>query len=207
MPKKAAFDYDYTIKLLVLGDVGVGKTSLLLSWTTPDWKPSKSASLPPGEDEKSHLVCERGKRLMLKIFDTAGQESHKALTSTFYRGTQAIILVYDVTNEESFYSIKTWITEANRYCTDVSYILVGNKSDLPAPRKVPPEWGADLAKAHMMPFIETCAHDSHSVEQMSGLAVNTILDACAKPTSGVSGASGSNPELIRLDEAHTRKCC
>ncbi|KAH3758393.1 glycine--tRNA ligase 2 [Pelomyxa schiedti] len=210
MPKKAPFEYDYSAKVLLLGDVGVGKTSLLLSWTEPEWKAKGHSTLPPGEEAKSKLVSERGKRVMLNIFDTAGQESHKALTSTFYRGTQTIILVYDVTNQESFYSLKNWIAEATHYCPDATYILVGNKCDLTEQRKVPTEWGNDLAKEKVMPFVETCANDAQSVANMFGITVTSILDACTKPATPLSsGAPGSGDGLIRLDDnVHKgRRCC
>ncbi|KAH3768103.1 Ras family protein [Pelomyxa schiedti] len=193
--------YDCIGKVLILGDPGVGKTSLMLKYIDGTWDPAKGdASLPLGKEEKTKLVVESGKKIFLKIFDTVGQDTHGTLTSTFYRGAQGVIIVYDVTDEETFYNVKAWMSEANRYCPDVVYALAGNKTDLPS-RKVSIDSGRELAKVHNIHFVETSVYDMSSVEELFRLLAKAILDQCNEKIR--------HDDLVRLDDVDQKKdrCC
>jgi small GTP-binding protein len=130
-----------TIKVLLIGDSGVGKSSLLLSFTTGTFDENISATI--GIDFKVKKVevvdSDTGAKatVNLQLWDTAGQERFRTLTSSYYRGAQAVVLVYDVNEPQSFHGLKKWLDEANSYCrrdevesSNVVFLLIGNKTDL-----------------------------------------------------------------------------
>ncbi|PPD91520.1 hypothetical protein GOBAR_DD11539 [Gossypium barbadense] len=121
--------YDLSFKILLIGDSGVGKSSLLVSFIS-----ASAEDLAPtiGVDFKIKLLTVGGKRLKLTIWDTAGQERFRTLTSSYYRGAQGIILVYDVTRRETFTNLSdVWAKEVELFSTnqDCVKMLVGNKVD------------------------------------------------------------------------------
>ena len=102
----------------------------------------------------------------LQIWDTAGQERFRTLTASYYRGAHGIIIVYDVTDRETFENVRQWMHEIERFANDtVCKVLVGNKSDLEDRRKVAREEGEELARHYGIPFLETSAKNNRSVEE------------------------------------------
>jgi len=105
-----------------------------------------------------------GSQVKLQIWDTAGQERFRTITSSYYRGAHGIIVVYDVTNYESFGNVRKWLQEINRYSNEnVQKILVGNKCDMNFDRKVSFAEGKDLADEMGLIFMETSAKSSMNV--------------------------------------------
>jgi Ras-related protein Rab-7A len=123
------------LKLLLLGDAGVGKTSLLNQFVNREFTAQYKATI--GSDFSSKQLDVDGKFVTLQIWDTAGQERFQSLGPTFYRGTDCCILVYDVTRPPSFQSITKWREEFSKQlglsnADDFPFLLLGNKSDLPS---------------------------------------------------------------------------
>eukprot|EP00252_Welwitschia_mirabilis_P011167 TRINITY_DN2510_c0_g1_i2.p1 TRINITY_DN2510_c0_g1~~TRINITY_DN2510_c0_g1_i2.p1 ORF type:complete len:167 (+),score=26.44 TRINITY_DN2510_c0_g1_i2:436-936(+) len=121
--------FGHVFKVLLIGDSGVGKSSLLLRFTNDTFD-----DLPPtvGIDFRFRRMTIGGKRLKLAIWDTAGQERFRTMTSAYYRGAQGVILVYDVTRRETFTSLsEVWLKELDLYSTyqDCVKMVVGNKID------------------------------------------------------------------------------
>uniref|UniRef100_A0A8B9YXC0 RAB35, member RAS oncogene family n=1 Tax=Bos mutus grunniens TaxID=30521 RepID=A0A8B9YXC0_BOSMU len=116
-----ARDYDHLFKLLIIGDSGVGKSSLLLRFADNTFSGSYITTI--GVDFKIRTVEINGEKVKLQIWDTAGQERFRTITSTYYRGTHGVIVVYDVTSAESFVNVKRWLHEINQNCDDVCRIL------------------------------------------------------------------------------------
>lgn len=157
-------EYDYLFKLLLIGDSGVGKSCLLLRFADDSYLESYISTI--GVDFKIRTVEQDGKTIKLQIWDTAGQERFRTITSSYYRGAHGIIVVYDVTDQESFNNVKQWLNEIDRYASEnVNKLLVGNKCDLVANRVVSHESGKALADEVGIPFLETSAKDSTNVEQ------------------------------------------
>ncbi|CAL9229019.1 unnamed protein product [Arabidopsis halleri] len=157
--------YDLSFKILLIGDSGVGKSSLLVSFIS-----SSVEDLAPtiGVDFKIKQLTVGGKRLKLTIWDTAGQERFRTLTSSYYRGAQGIILVYDVTRRETFTNlVDVWGKEIELYSTNQECVrmLVGNKVDRESERGVSREEGIALAKELNCMFLECSARTRQNVEQ------------------------------------------
>jgi Ras-related protein Rab-1A len=159
----SGMEYDYLFKLLLIGDSGVGKSCLLLRFA--DRKYTESYISTIGVDFKIRTIELDGKTIKLQIWDTAGQERFRTITSSYYRGAHGIIIVYDVTDHESFTNVKTWLSEIERYASDtVNKLLVGNKCDLTNKKVVDYETAKDFADKVEMPFLETSAKLATNVE-------------------------------------------
>uniref|UniRef100_A0A2N9IHZ7 Uncharacterized protein n=1 Tax=Fagus sylvatica TaxID=28930 RepID=A0A2N9IHZ7_FAGSY len=184
-PAKARGDYDYLIKLLLIGDSGVGKSCLLLRFSDGSFTTSFITTI--GIDFKIRTIELDGKRVKLQIWDTAGQERFRTITTAYYRGAMGILLVYDVTDESSFNSnfssclglniwtlhsncqyIRNWIRNIEQHASDnVNKILVGNKADMDeSKRAVPTSKGQALADEYGIKFFETSAKTNLNVEEV-----------------------------------------
>jgi len=159
----SASEYDYLFKLLLICDSGVGKSCLLLRFA--DRKYTESYISTIGVDFKIRTIELDGKTIKLQIWDTAGQERFRTITSSYYRGAHGIIIVYDVTDHESFTNVKTWLSEIERYASDhVNKLLVGNKCDMTNKKVVDYDVAKDFADKVEMPFLETSAKAATNVE-------------------------------------------
>nr|XP_020443857.1 ras-related protein ORAB-1-like isoform X1 [Monopterus albus] len=155
---------DYLFKLLLIGDSGVGKSCLLLRFADDTYTESYISTI--GVDFKIRTIDLDGKTVKLQIWDTAGQERFRTITSSYYRGAHGIIIVYDVTEQESFNNVRQWLDEIDRYaCENISRLLVGNKSDLVSKKVVDVATAQDLASSLKIPFLETSAKSSDNVER------------------------------------------
>eukprot|EP00124_Ichthyophonus_hoferi_P002977 Ihof_evm1s231 gene=Ihof_evmTU1s231 len=122
--------YDYLIKLLLIGDSGVGKSCLLMRFCEDTFTPSFITTI--GIDFKVRTVTLDGKKIKLQIWDTAGQERFRTITTAYYRGAMGILLVYDVTNRQSFENTRTWLKNIEQHAVeDVNKAIIGNKADMP----------------------------------------------------------------------------
>ncbi|KAL3499680.1 hypothetical protein ACH5RR_038773 [Cinchona calisaya] len=155
---------DYLFKLLLIGDSGVGKSCLLLRFADDSYLESYISTI--GVDFKIRTVEQDGKTIKLQIWDTAGQERFRTITSSYYRGAHGIIVVYDVTDQESFNNVKQWLNEIDRYASEnVNKLLVGNKCDLESQRVVSYDTAKTFADEIGIPFMETSAKSATNVEQ------------------------------------------
>ncbi|KMS97067.1 hypothetical protein BVRB_7g179280 [Beta vulgaris subsp. vulgaris] len=169
-------NYDLSFKVLLIGDSGVGKSSLLVSFIS---KALDDLSPTIGVDFKIKMLTVGGKRLKLTIWDTAGQERFRTLTSSYYRGAQGIILVYDVTRRETFTNLSdVWAKEVELYSTnqDCVKMLVGNKVDKDSERAVTREEGVALAQQLGSLFLECSAKTRENVEQCFEELALKIMD-------------------------------
>jgi len=156
-------EHDYFFKILLIGDSGVGKSCLLLRFADDSWTDTHISTI--GVDFKIKTLKIDDKTIKLQIWDTAGQERFRTITSSYYRGAQGIILVYDCTDQESFNNVKQWMGEIDRYaCENVNKLLVGNKTDLVNEKVVDTATARQFAESMGIPFIETSAKSATNVE-------------------------------------------
>ncbi|XP_059295658.1 ras-related protein RABE1c-like [Lycium ferocissimum] len=177
-PARARADYDYLIKLLLIGDSGVGKSCLLLRFSDGSFTTNFITTI--GIDFKIRTIELEGKRIKLQIWDTAGQERFRTITTAYYRGAMGILLVYDVTDESSFNNITNWIRNIEQHASDnvnkiLKFISFFNILDFFFPRPereeekveaVPTSKGQALADEYGIKFFETSAKTNLNVEQV-----------------------------------------
>lgn len=172
-----SMEFDHLMKILMVGDSGVGKSSLLIRFTSDTFADMSSPTI--GVDFKLKMVNKGEKRVKLTLWDTAGQERFRTLTSSYYRGAQGIVLVYDVTRRQTFTSLSdVWLKEIERYSTkeDCIKMLVGNKLDLESERVVTKKEGVDFARRHGCLFLEASAKSSTNVKLCFDELVQKILE-------------------------------
>jgi len=167
-----------TLKLLLIGNSNVGKSSLLLRFIDDAFLPQDEVSATIGVAFKVKMIEVEGKKYKLTIWDTAGQERFRTLTSSYYRGAQGVILVYDVSNRETFDALGNWFTELNTYCSskDVVKMIVGNKVDKESSRLVTTKEGAAMARKLQTLFIECSAKTKLGVKEAFDELVQKIIE-------------------------------
>lgn len=144
--------------------LGVGKSCLLLQFT--DQRFRQQHDLTIGVEFGSRTVKINEKNIKLQIWDTAGQESFKSITRSYYRGAAGALLVYDITRKETFNHLTRWLEEVRQNGNpDIMVMLIGNKADLDSRRQVSTEEGERFAKENGLIFLETSAKTSFNVEQ------------------------------------------
>lgn len=202
-------EYDYLFKLLLIGDSGVGKSCLLLRFADDTYTESYISTI--GVDFKIRTVELDGKVIKLQIWDTAGQERFRTITSSYYRGAHGIIVVYDVTDQESFNNVKQWLNEIDRYASDnVNKLLVGNKSDLTSKKVVDYQTAKAFADEIGIPFLETSAKNATNVEQAFMTMAAEIKNRMASQPAPTKGAGQVvRPQLDDGKKISTNKssCC
>ncbi|KAE8706894.1 Ras-related protein RABC2a [Hibiscus syriacus] len=196
-------EFDYLFKLLMIGDSGVGKSSLLLSFAS-DFFEDLSPTI--GVDFKVKYVNAGDKKLKLAIWDTAGQERFRTLTSSYYRGAQGVIMVCDVTRRETFTNLsEIWAKEVELYSTnqDCIKMLVGNKVDKESERVVTKKEGINFARECGCLFIECSAKTRVNVQQCFDELVMKILETPSLLAEGSKGVKKNifKQKLPQSDEA------
>jgi Ras-related protein Rab-1A len=199
-------EYDYLFKLIIIGDSGIGKSCLLNRFSDDVYTDSYISTI--GVDFKIRTIEVDGRVCKLQIWDTAGQERFRTITSSYYRGAHGIVLVFDITNPESFTNCEMWLTEVQRYATDqVKIILVGTKSDLSDKRKVAFADAQEFAAKHRMEYVETSAKTAINVETAF---LNLAKDLCGANHSIAQKEQTNIPISIQPfsgDNHHRTKCC
>ncbi|VDM32664.1 unnamed protein product [Hydatigera taeniaeformis] len=190
-------NFDYMFKILIIGNSSVGKTSFLVRYAEDSFTSAFVSTV--GIDFKVKTVFRQDKRVKLQIWDTAGQERYRTITTAYYRGALGFILMYDITNEDSFNAVRDWVTQIKTYSWDnAQVVLVGNKSDLAAERQITTDRGRALADTLGLKFFETSAKDNVNVKAVFDLMVDIILEKMAE-------TSDQDGESLILDE-HCKIC-
>ncbi|XP_050293049.1 ras-related protein Rab-27A [Anthonomus grandis grandis] len=208
-------EYDYLIKFLALGDSGVGKTSFLYQYTDSSFNSRFISTVGIDFREKRLIYQAKGRsyRVHLQLWDTAGQERFRSLTTAFYRDAMGFILIFDLTNEQSFLEIRNWINQLriHAYCDTPDIVLCGNKADL-EDRRVVSEWKArEFAELNGLPYLETSAatgqNVSRSIETLLErvmIRMETAVDSAMLPTHR---DNFRNPLRVGLNTNYSAQKC
>lgn len=200
-------EYDYLFKLLLIGDSGVGKSCLLLRFADDTYTESYISTI--GVDFKIRTIELEGKTVKLQIWDTAGQERFRTITSSYYRGAHGIIVVYDVTDNDTFTNVKQWLQEIDRYASEgVNKLLVGNKSDLTNKKVVEYSGAKEFSDQLGIPFLETSAKNATNVEQAFLTMAKQIKDRMGATSTPAGGAKSSTVTPGQsVQQLQSGSCC
>ena len=171
---------DYLIfKIIIIGDSSVGKTSFLLRFC--DGKFDADSITTIGIDHKVKFISRQEKRIQLQIWDTAGQERFRSLSKTMFKGSDGILLMYDISKYETFKDIKNWINDIKTNIgvpiEKIALIIIGNKSDLPDDeKKVDQNDVENLEKTTGFKIIEASAKNDHNVNESMIALVDKMLE-------------------------------
>lgn len=160
----AMTSYSYLFKYIIIGDSAVGKSCLLLQFTDKRFQPVHDLTI--GVEFGARMITIEGKQIKLQIWDTAGQESFRSITRSYYRGAAGALLVYDITRRDTFNHLTTWLDDARSHSNpNMVIMLIGNKTDLDASKRaVTREEGEKFARDHGLIFMETSAKTAANVE-------------------------------------------
>mmetsp|Transcript_1534 Transcript_1534/g.2997 ORF Transcript_1534/g.2997 Transcript_1534/m.2997 type:complete len:209 (+) Transcript_1534:77-703(+) len=184
-------DYDHLYKVVLVGDATVGKTHLLSRYTRGTLPKAPTATIGVEFATKTLQLEAEGGTVKAQIWDTAGQERFRTITSSYYRGAHGIIVVYDVTDKESFNNVKHWVQEIDKYAADgVNKLLVGNKCDLSSKKVVSYDEAKELSDSLGIQFMETSAKNAHNVEQAFQTMAREIKQRVASQPQAKTGAGG-----------------
>ncbi|XP_005998275.1 ras-related protein Rab-10-like [Latimeria chalumnae] len=187
------------LKIVLAGDSCVGKTSILNRYSNSNFDSSFISTI--GIDFKVKTLTIDGKTVKLQIWDTAGQERFHTLTTNYFRGAHGLVLVYDITNLDSFRNIGGWIRDIDKNAgEDVEKILLGNKCDAEEQRVVSKEKGEKLGWEYGICFYETSAKENTNIE-------NAFLGLVEQIMSKDPCLSKEADSVTLRNSKKKRKCC
>jgi small GTP-binding protein len=161
---KLSEEYDMMFKVLLLGDSGVGKSSLLLRYTKNQFSTDMRATI--GVEFGIKYLELDNFQIKVQIWDTAGMERYRAMTSAYYKGAKGVIVVYDICRKITFDNLDKWIDDfRSKADQDAVILIVGNKSDSKDKREVNSEEGKTKAEKNNTAFMETSAKSSENVQK------------------------------------------
>ena len=156
--------YNIIFKLVIIGDASVGKTNILSKYLNNEFDENSKATIGVEFSLKTFEIDHN--TVKAQIWDTAGQERYRSITNAYYKGARGALLVYDISRKITFENIDNWVADLKENGeSDMTTVLIGNKSDLEDERQVSKEEGELKAKQYGMAFIETSAKNGNNIEK------------------------------------------
>ena len=198
---------EFLFKILLLGDSGVGKSSIILRYIENNFSQNLMNSI--GVDFKLKNIEVKGKKVKLQVWDTAGQERFRTITTSYYKGAQAIIVVFDITDRDSFEHVKNWMADVDKFAKDgVLRILSGNKCDLEHQRKVSKDEGKELASKYGINYIETSAKETTNIDELFVSTTETFINRQASGSNKTKTVEKQGIDLNKEEvQEKKRSCC
>ena len=192
-------------KILLIGDSGVGKSSVILRYIEDYFSGTLMSSI--GVDFKTKQIEIDERLVKIQIWDTAGHEKFRTITTSYYKSAHAIIIIYDITDINSFEHIKNWMIDIDKFAKQgVLKTLVANKTDLEDQRKIKKEEGQSIAKKYGVNFFEVSAKDNKNIDE---LFLDTAKSLLEKNDNGLNEENVSNIVLNinKINLKKKKKCC
>lgn len=168
-------DTNLLFKVVIIGDSGVGKSNLMTRYTTNEFSQDTPATI--GVEFMTKSVKTEGRDVKVQIWDTAGQERFRAISRSIYHGAKGAMLVYDITNQQSFDNIPNWLAELRVHVSATcSIFLIGNKCDLEHLRAVKKDVADRFARDNGLSFLETSALEKTNVDKAFEWLVKSVYD-------------------------------
>lgn len=204
--------YDYIFKYIIVGNSGCGKSSIASSFCNNSYSLDHNVTI--GVDFLMKIIDIYDKKIKIQIWDTAGQEIFRSITKSYYKNTCVAIVVYDITNRDSFHNISNWVQDIKELNPNIpKIIIIGNKSDMNYHRKVSTKEGEDFCKLHNFIFYETSIKKEHSIKDIFYNSSKEICDDIQNhnieihKTNGITKISiPKNTIQIDKEEYSSKKC-
>ena len=188
--------YELLYKVIIRGDTAVGKSNILSRYVKDEFSSNSKSTV--GVELGIKFLKIKNTKTKIQIWDTAGQERYRAITSSYFKGSNGCFIVYDITNEASFNNVENWYEQIQKETSkDIPILLVGNKCDLEDERKISIEKGKEKAQNLNCAFFETSALKKINIDKIFEELVNNIYDK----TGGNKNDDDINVELVRDDKA------
>ena len=188
-------NYELLYKVIIIGDTNVGKSNILTRYLKDEFSSNTKSTV--GVELGIKFLKIKNIKAKIQIWDTAGQERYKAITSSYFKGSNGCFIVYDITNEASFDNVEKWYEQIQSETSkEIPIVLVGNKCDLEDERKVPIEKGKEKAQNLNCAFFETSALKKINIDKIFEELVNTIYEKTANKNE-----DDINIEFIKEDKA------
>ena len=207
-------NYQYIFKLILIGNSGVGKSCILQRYMKHTFQETYKCTI--GVDFLMKSLIINGKTVKLQLWDTAGQEKYKSMVSSYYRGANVALIIFDLTNHMSFDALPSWIE--NYYKNEPeqkNIILIGNKKDLEVERQVTQEEAETFAETNNMIYFETSAKDGENIDYVFNYAAEKLLEFYSGNNEAIlkrqltpnNEKQINNFQDVRIEEQTKKKCC
>ena len=202
-------NYDKTCQILLIGDSLVGKTCLIQRYANGIFKEDYITTVGLDYYTKQEMI--KNLNVSVKLWDTAGQERFKALTPSFFRNAEGVVIAYDVTNSESFDNLKFWISSIKTNLFEknifIPIIIIGNKIDLEDMRDISKDVASAFAKENNFKYFETSAKTGEGVDEAFRDLVNQILANSDKNEEATIERKSVKIEEKKTEKQKKKGCC
>jgi len=200
-------NYDFLFKLVLLGDSAVGKSSILVRFSDDEFVESHINTI--GVDFRYRTVTIDNHVVKLQIWDTAGQEKYRTIVRAYYRGADGVVLVYDVTNQDSFDHVDEWLADVDKFAErNPVRLLVGNKADLMDQRQVSEELASKYAEENHISWLETSAKTNTNIHAIFLTLAKELIKRKMEETAAEAAQDPGKLKLGPSSEEHDKcsKC-
>ena len=166
-------EIELSIKLLIIGDSEVGKTSLLLKYVDKTFPQQHISTI--GVEYKEKAITKDNFNIKLQLWDTAGEERFRSITKNIYKNANGVLFVFDVTKAETFANVKHWIKDTENIDKDIKGVIIGNKIDLKEERVISIKDMEEIGEKYNMPVLETSAKDGTNVNECFELLIDELF--------------------------------
>ena len=203
---------EINLKILLIGDSSVGKSSILLKYIEDKFSENYVSTI--GIEYKIKTLIINWKKVLLRIWDTSGQERYRSITQNFYRNANGILFIFDITNKETFENIKNWIIDSDSEDNQVIKVLVGNKIDIDENRKIDNDIIQKYAEKKGMKYYETSAKEGINIDLVFRKIAELILSKSEEEEGKEEEYHPHNPRKdsfnLSIDSSEPKKkkqCC